>query len=190
MEQLERATVVTFDLEMTGISGEEAEHGTDTPIERYQKVYQISGKYQIIQFGLSVFCPTSSPREFDCSSYVIYTVPGAFGDKLGRKSFQIDMSAIEFLNQHDTIDFNTWLKKGVQYFQRSDLKVIRESIFSDKFEEFQKRENFIPLGFHNCNQETAYNELSETLLRRLQYQPIETEININVQSLHITRLLI
>lgn len=31
MEQLESATVVTFDLEMTGISGEESEQMTDTP---------------------------------------------------------------------------------------------------------------------------------------------------------------
>lgn len=45
MEQLDKATVVTFDLEMTGISGDEIELATDTPIERYQKIHQISGRY-------------------------------------------------------------------------------------------------------------------------------------------------
>lgn len=108
--QLETASLVTFDLEMTGISGDETENGTDTPLERYQKIYQISGRYQIIQLGISVFSPKDNPVEFDCHSYIVYTVPGIMNDKLIRKSFQIDMSAIEFLNQHDTIDFNTWLK--------------------------------------------------------------------------------
>jgi hypothetical protein len=42
---MDKATLVTFDLEMTGISGEEAEHGTDTPMERYQKIHYISGRY-------------------------------------------------------------------------------------------------------------------------------------------------
>lgn len=46
------------------------------------------------------------------------------------------MSAIEFLNQHDTIDFNTWLKKGVQYFSKNDVEVIRSLIFNDKYEEY------------------------------------------------------
>lgn len=45
MEQLQKATVVTFDLEMTGISGDETEQGTDTPLERYQKIHMISGRY-------------------------------------------------------------------------------------------------------------------------------------------------
>jgi hypothetical protein len=116
MNSLDKANLVTFDLEMTGISGDETEHGTDTPMERYQKIHQISGRYQIIQLGLSVFRPTELPTQFECDSYIVYTIPGIYNDKLGRKSFQIDMSAIEFLNQHDTIDFNTWLKKGVQYF--------------------------------------------------------------------------
>lgn len=35
MTSLEKSNLVTFDLEMTGISGEETEQGTDTPIERY-----------------------------------------------------------------------------------------------------------------------------------------------------------
>ncbi len=30
---MDKATLVTFDLEMTGISGEETEQGTDTPLE-------------------------------------------------------------------------------------------------------------------------------------------------------------
>jgi hypothetical protein len=38
-DQLETASLVTFDLEMTGISGDETENGTDTPLERYQKIY-------------------------------------------------------------------------------------------------------------------------------------------------------
>jgi hypothetical protein len=42
---MDKATLVTFDLEMTGISGEETEHGTDTPMERYQKIHYISGRY-------------------------------------------------------------------------------------------------------------------------------------------------
>lgn len=33
-------------------------------------------------------------------------------------SFQMEMSAIEFLNEHDTIDFNLWFKKGIQYFNK------------------------------------------------------------------------
>ena len=28
------------------------------------------------------------------------------------------MSAIEFLNEHDTIDYNLWIKKGIQYFNK------------------------------------------------------------------------
>lgn len=58
LEQMDKATLVTFDLEMTGISGEETEHGTDTPMERYQKIHMISGRYQIIQLGISVFSPS------------------------------------------------------------------------------------------------------------------------------------
>ncbi len=35
MDSVEKSCLVTFDLEMTGISGEETEQGTDTPMERY-----------------------------------------------------------------------------------------------------------------------------------------------------------
>ena len=73
------------------------------------------------------------------------------------------MSAIEFLNQHDTIDFNTWLKKGVQYFSKNDVELIRGMIYDDKYEEYMDREKFIPKTFHNSNQEPVFAELSKTL---------------------------
>lgn len=45
LETLDEASIVSLDLEMSGINSDEKESSTDTPMERYLKSYQTSAKY-------------------------------------------------------------------------------------------------------------------------------------------------
>lgn len=45
LDTLEHSSIVSLDLEMTGINSDEKESSTDTPMERYLKSHQTSAKY-------------------------------------------------------------------------------------------------------------------------------------------------
>ena len=40
----------------------------------------------------------------------------------------MEVSSIEFLNKHDTIDYNTWIKKGIPYYKEEEIKRIQKRL--------------------------------------------------------------
>lgn len=114
---------------MTGIRTDERVSRTDTPVERYRKCFKMAKKFTIIQLGLSIFIKGSSFEEdntYEVHSFNFYIFPSSHNEKLNC-NFSIEVAAIEFLNQHDTIDYNKWITKGITYFNQTLQKSIRKA---------------------------------------------------------------
>lgn len=118
--------MISFDLELTGIRTEEKIYPTDTPVERYRKCYKTAKKCTIIQLGLSIFSNgDKDPKKetYEVHSFNFYLFPCSHNEKFN-VNFCLEADAIEFLNKHETIDYNKWITKGITYFNRTLQKSI------------------------------------------------------------------
>lgn len=136
IENLDRTTLMAIDLEMSGIKMDYNTSESDLPMEYFHKAVVPASRYRIIQLGMTLFMPlntsSSSEPKYATRIYNFYLFPHACGRNMNQE-IRMGAGAIEFLNKEDTIDFNKWIKKGLNYFNEKTKKKLKDEIFNDKF---------------------------------------------------------
>lgn len=113
LEQLKSCIYYAIDEEMTGIvdniSGNKLKYD-DMPNKRYENMIHVASKYNIIQFGISLFHQDSNDKNnIIATAYNFYIFPSGSNIDLTLSS-----SAIDFLCKNQ-MDFNEWFNKGITY---------------------------------------------------------------------------
>lgn len=73
LQEIHYCEFIAFDLELTGVKSDLPDTFEELVLERYLKMRKTSMKYNIIQFGLSLFMKL--PQCYQTRTYTIYILP-------------------------------------------------------------------------------------------------------------------
>ena len=124
-----RASFISVDLEMTGISFQSAtgsENGGDTVALRYEKIKQVAAAFNVIQVGVAVF------GEDACSVYNFYVFPRPVTEGSVDHIPVISMcSASTNFNRSHGMDFSRWVRDGITYVDSALESKLRAILLED-----------------------------------------------------------
>lgn len=112
--EIKECDYLSFDCEFSGI-GSQYLSLFDSPDERYSKRHREEMKYDIVQFGLSIFKKPAANGEIQCSCYNFYILKRHVKNSiLPDYQMSVSTSAFEFLSINN-FDFNLLFKHGIGY---------------------------------------------------------------------------
>ena len=125
IQDINNCIFVSLDLELTGIANN-SRNFLDSPSERYLKMKISAEKYKIIQLGLVPWFKNINNNniiEYRAKPYNIYLFPN---EEVGNQQINCELSSIVF-NRENGMDFNKWIKHGVNYINEKQFKRISEN---------------------------------------------------------------
>jgi hypothetical protein len=146
LENLDSASFVAFDLEMTGINSEKR-NKTDLPFENYLKAFNASNRYSVIQMGICLFKHLNPSQEldddgvehdflrkdakFEAFPFTFYLFPRSY-DGMLKRDVVMEVSSIEYNVFKHGINWNKWVAEGIGYSDAYERSVLKEFISSNK----------------------------------------------------------
>jgi poly(A)-specific ribonuclease len=122
IEDINESCFISIDGEFTGLSSERNIHPYDTSEEYYQKTFNSTSKFILIQLGISLFKKSSDGSKVNVKSYNIFTYPRA-----NCATFLCEGSSLSFLADHG-FDFNKLFSKGISYCNEESEQKLREHV--------------------------------------------------------------
>jgi hypothetical protein len=146
LKNLDSASFVAFDLEMTGINSEKR-NKTDLPFENYLKAFNASNRYAVIQMGVCLFKHVNPSKElssdgvehqflskgskFEAFPFTFYLFPRSY-DGMMKRDVVMEVSSVEYNVFKHGINWNKWVAEGIGYSDAYERQVLREFISSNK----------------------------------------------------------
>lgn len=112
--EIKECDYLAIDCEFSGIESQYM-NLFDSQAERYSKKLKNEMKYDIVQFGLSIFKPAAADEEIKCACYNFYILKRHVKNSiLPDYRMTVSTSAFEFLSMNN-FDFNLLFKQGITY---------------------------------------------------------------------------
>lgn len=125
--EIKECDYLSFDCEFSGI-GSQYLSLFDSPEERYSKRHRNEMKFDIVQFGLSVFKKPDANGQIECSCYNFYLLKRHVKNSiLPDYQMTISTSAFEFLSINN-FDFNLLFKYGIGYCTIEEEQRLKASL--------------------------------------------------------------
>ena len=126
---LKKASMVSIDLEMTGISfpNTSTENGADTVPFRYLKLRSIAATFGIIQVGVAVFESCGACRVFN---FHVFPRPVTEGDVSSIPLITMCSAATNF-NRSNGMDFGRWINRGITYTNGETEKKLADILLGE-----------------------------------------------------------
>lgn len=118
MAKFESAEFISFDLEMTGIFGNERNRKDDNVEERYLRMIPIATKYSILQAGLCFF-ESNGSGGYTATPFAFLLFPEWGPDIV------LSPSSISFLKKNN-FDFQSWIVQGLSFVNEVGADNARE----------------------------------------------------------------
>lgn len=141
-EAVDKASFVSFDCEMTGVTLEPKTDGTkyDTQQFRYYKTREVVKKFELIQLGLTFYIEHTRSVENEQiyieRTFTFYLFKNSKLKSINDDVFHSEMlchpAALKFLNENH-FDFNTLIQKGIPYNKLGYKEKIKNLIKNEKF---------------------------------------------------------
>lgn len=141
-EAVDKASFVSFDCEMTGVTLEPKTDGTkyDTQQFRYYKTREVVKKFELIQLGLTFYIEHTRSVENEQiyieRTFTFYLFKNSklksINDDVFRSEMLCHPAALKFLNENH-FDFNTLIQKGIPYNKLGYKEKIKNLIKNEKF---------------------------------------------------------
>ena len=141
-EAVDKASFVSFDCEMTGVTLEPKTDGTkyDTQQFRYYKTREVVKKFELIQLGLTFYIEHTRSVENEQiyieRTFTFYLFKNSKLKSINDDVFHSEMlchpAALKFLNENH-FDFNTLIQKGIPYNKLGYKERIKNLIKNEKF---------------------------------------------------------
>ena len=184
LEVLKRSEFISFDLEMTGITGA-FQSKFDFPFDYHSSTFRSSNKYSIIQIGLCLFTPQSPEppqTQFDLSHYEaypfnFYVFPPAY-KKYNYKTISMELQSVNFNVEMGGVDWNRWIQEGIPLHKKQALENIPEECFLPeqfplKLNDYRILNDYDRLDFEEIWEEfVVWYESSEYLTGRLTQEDV------------------
>lgn len=141
-ETVDKASFVSFDCEMTGVTLEPKTDGTkyDTQQFRYYKTREVVKKFELIQLGFTFYLEHTRSVENEQiyieRTFTFYLFKNSklksINDDIFRSEMLCHPAALKFLNENH-FDFNTLIQKGIPYNKLGYKEKIKNLIKNEKF---------------------------------------------------------
>ena len=141
-DTVDKASFVSFDCEMTGVTLEPKTDGTkyDTQQFRYYKTREVIKKFELIQLGFTFYIPHTREAEkeeiYIERTFTFYLFKNSKLRALNKDIFNNEMichpATMKFLNENH-FDFNVLIQKGIPYNKLEYKEQIKSLIQKEKF---------------------------------------------------------
>jgi poly(A)-specific ribonuclease len=170
LSQIADCDFLSIDTELTGLGTQGLYHYFDTQSERYTKIHNNVLQYQIIQFGLSLFCSTE--LGIKSMSYTFFVF-----DRNRSRNLCINSASMKFLLSNQ-FDFNKLVRDGISWLNWEEEKTMMNSL-QNKFDPIKSSVNISAetsslLKSVKSAYRTFWNDSSQATY---QFEPQNPEVN-------------
>jgi poly(A)-specific ribonuclease len=133
IQDINNCNFLSLDLELTGIANK-MRNFLDSPTERYFKIKISAEKFKIIQLGIVPWFKNENNKivEYRAKPYNIYLFPD---EEVGNQQINCELSSIVF-NRENGMDFNKWIRNGVNYINEKQFKRISENLIENNINNY------------------------------------------------------
>ncbi|CAK8992858.1 Poly(A)-specific ribonuclease PARN (Deadenylating nuclease) (Deadenylation nuclease) (Polyadenylate-specific ribonuclease) (parn-A) [Durusdinium trenchii] len=110
---------VAIDEEMTGISLPGLEEKiADLPSARFAKMRKVASNFNIIQFGVALFCKEPGRRKYVAHAFNFYAFPE-------KGLVNMEAGSVHF-NSRNGMDWNRWILGGIPYLDQDSAESLKQ----------------------------------------------------------------
>ena len=160
ISNIEKASFISFDLELTGIANN-FRNFLDSPSDRYNKLKLSSEKFKIIQIGLVTWLKIedNNKEKYIAKPYNFFVFPN---EDCGNLQINCEISSMIFNREHG-MDFNKWIRKGINYLNTKQYKKLAENILENNINLYEPDEpkKFKNVSLYRDEEKEKYNEFQK-----------------------------
>ena len=160
ISNIEKASFISFDLELTGIANN-FRNFLDSPSDRYNKLKLSSEKFKIIQIGLVTWLKIedNNKEKYIAKPYNFFVFPN---EDCGNLQINCEISSMIFNREHG-MDFNKWIRKGINYLNTKQYKKLAENILENNINLYDPDEpkKFKNVSLYRDEEKEKYNDFQK-----------------------------
>jgi poly(A)-specific ribonuclease len=160
ISDIEKSAFISLDLELTGIVYNL--NFLDSPSERYNRLKLSSEKFKIIQFGLVPWIKNeiNGKISYIAKPYNIFCFPN---EDSGNLQINCEISSMIFNREHG-MDFNKWIRKGVNYLNSKQYKKLSENTLDNNINLYNPddKKKYKNVSLYRDEEKEKYNEFQKS----------------------------